>query len=114
MRAALKRDIYKLVHPGTRVCDMRPRPPSKDPLFGVAYSCIYWIDYLCEMGRSLQNHTHSQLYTCDTVEPFLREHFLHWLEALSLLRAISNGALSITKLKSSIIISNSNSGSVSI
>ena len=114
MRAVLKRDMYKLEHPGTRVRDVRPRPPSEDPLFGVAYSCIYWIDHLCEMGRSLQNYTHSQLYTCDAVEPFLREHFLHWLEALSLLRAVSNGALSITKLKSSIPVSISNSGSVSI
>ncbi len=37
---------------------------------------------------------------CDnsTIDVFLKEHFLHWLEALSLLKRMSEGVLSIAKL----------------
>jgi hypothetical protein len=37
---------------------------------------------------------------CDdgAIDAFLRKHFLHWLEALSLMKAISDGVLAIAKL----------------
>ena len=38
------------------------------------------------------------LYNNGTIDAFLRKHFLHWLEALSLIKGISEGVLAIAKL----------------
>jgi hypothetical protein len=38
------------------------------------------------------------LYDNGTINVFLRKHFLHWLEALSLIKGISDGVLAIAKL----------------
>ena len=38
------------------------------------------------------------LYDNGTIDVFLRKHFLHWLEALSLIKGISDGVLAIAKL----------------
>lgn len=108
MTTTLKRDMYELVHPGTFIHDVMGRPPP-DYLLGVGYSCVYWIDHLCETDSDL-NFTSSKESTHirDSAEAFLRHHFLHWLEALSLLSAVSNGVLSINKLTNSLLVSISN------
>jgi hypothetical protein len=38
------------------------------------------------------------LYNNSTIDVFLRKHFLYWLEALSLIKGISDGVLAIAKL----------------
>ncbi|KAK1974192.1 hypothetical protein LZ30DRAFT_608621 [Colletotrichum cereale] len=52
------------------------------------YACLYWVYHLkC-----------SQQPIDSDVCRFLYEHFLHWLEALSLLRRLSDGAVAIREL----------------
>ncbi|KAI6012810.1 hypothetical protein F5J12DRAFT_820855 [Pisolithus orientalis] len=41
-----------------------------------AYPCTHWIDHLCEVQRS--EHSLSR-----EIDGFLRQHFLHWVEAMS-------------------------------
>jgi len=113
MRNALQRDVYQLVHPGTFAIEARP--PSPDPLLGVGYSCAYWIDHVCETDKAdLQGSRRYRLANTlrryvagskknirirDSIMEFFHDHFLHWLEALSLLGVISNGVLSLARLR---------------
>jgi hypothetical protein len=93
MAQALQRDVYGLRHPGCSIEEVKH--PDPDPLAPIRYACVSWIDHLCEMESS-----HSEEGLCDngTISVFLRKHFLHWLEALSLLKGISDGVLAIAKL----------------
>ncbi|KAK0721142.1 hypothetical protein B0H67DRAFT_512790, partial [Lasiosphaeris hirsuta] len=115
MENTLQRDVYQLVHPGALTRDVEARPPTPDPLLRMGYSCVYWIDHACETDKAaLQGSRRSQLTNTlkrhivrskksiqlrDSIETFFQDHFLHWLEALSLLGVISNGVLSLAKLK---------------
>ena len=55
------------------------------------YACRYWIRHL--EGSDI--HHHHEKVLC-----FLKEHFFHWLEALSLMGQISEAVLMITALLS--------------
>ncbi|KAK3368966.1 hypothetical protein B0T24DRAFT_346198 [Lasiosphaeria ovina] len=115
MENTLRRDMYQLVHPGALTCDVETRPPTLDPLLGVGYSCAYWIDHVCETDKAdLQGSRYYRLTNTlgrhiagskkgirirDSITAFFHDHFLHWLEALSLLGTISNGVLSLTRLR---------------
>jgi hypothetical protein len=118
MTKVLRRDIYDLVHPGTLVQEVTP--PPEDPLLGVAYSCAYWIDHVCGAGASdLQESRRSRLVhalkqklapskstrLCDLIATFFQHHFLHWLEALSLLGAVTNGVFSLARLRDILVSS---------
>jgi hypothetical protein len=43
---------------------------------------------------------HNGIGLCDngTIDVFLKKHFLHWLEGLSLMKSISDGVFAIAKL----------------
>ena len=45
------------------------------------------------------------LYDNKNVDDFLRSHFLHWLEALSLIKSMSSGVSAIAKLTDMIRVS---------
>ncbi|KAJ6096484.1 hypothetical protein N7486_007230 [Penicillium sp. IBT 16267x] len=64
--------------------------PDNDPLAGVRYSCEFWVDHLCE-GES-------QPLDDRMAFAFLEEHFLHWLESLSLTHKLPSALASIRKL----------------
>jgi hypothetical protein len=113
MKKILRRDIYDLVHPGTLIQEVTVLP-VKDPLLGVGYSCAYWIDHVCEADKSgFQRNRRSQLLKTlknlallreghdmyNSIAKFFHDHFLHWLEALSLLGVVTNGIFSLTRLK---------------
>ena len=55
----------------------------------VQYACLYWTEHLQKSGAQL----HNQVYQ------FLKIHFLHWLEALSWMRRVSNGIYAIIILE---------------
>ncbi|KAK0731912.1 quinon protein alcohol dehydrogenase-like superfamily [Lasiosphaeris hirsuta] len=114
MEKSLRRDLYQLLHPGALTRDVEVRLPESDPLLGVGYSCTYWIDHVCETDKAdLEGSRYHQLANTlgrhipgskgigirDSIKAFFRNHFLHWLEALSLLGVISNGALSLARLR---------------
>ncbi|KAL6900437.1 hypothetical protein GGI43DRAFT_383913 [Trichoderma evansii] len=105
-------ETYQLGHPGYPIDKVEQ--PDKDPLSAVRDSCVYWIDHLLEAYRSTFftfniSRDPSSLAgawcpgdLCDggKVHIFLQESLLKWLEALSLLRSVSNGVLAIGKLES--------------
>jgi len=97
MSNTLKRDIYQLQNPGISIEQVESVDVDPDLLAPVRYACVYWIDHLCEIGKSL----HDQVGLCDngTIDLFLKKHFLHWLEALSLMRSISSGVVMVKKLE---------------
>jgi hypothetical protein len=91
----LRRDIYDLDLPGVLIDQVIPVDP--DPLAPVGYSCVYWVDHLCEIDRSSSRHRSGLTDEGQTFK-FLKKHFLHWLEILSLLGKISEGIPMIRKL----------------
>ncbi|KAK5997501.1 Vegetative incompatibility protein HET-E-1 [Cladobotryum mycophilum] len=95
LSATLRRDIYSLGAPGYHIDQVRQ--PDPDPLVAVRYSCVYWIDHLHACSPS--ENTKDDLKEGGLIYEFLRHHFLHWLEALSLLHGISKGILSIARLR---------------
>jgi hypothetical protein len=71
--------------------------PSPDPLASTKYSCVYWIDHLrnCDPGRNAKQ----DFSVGGPVDTFFKKSYLHWLEALSLLRSVSEGMLSMARLE---------------
>lgn len=65
----------------------------------VQYACRYWVEHLQQ----------SDIELCDNgqVHKFLEEHFLYWLEALSLIRKMSDGVVMMRTLESILTVSDS-------
>lgn len=76
MRETLKENIYQLPYYG--VLSAEVKIPSRDPLAAIRYSCQYWAYHLKE----------AEVVPIVDMLGFLRLHFLHWLEALALMRII--------------------------
>ncbi len=90
----LRRDIYTLKAPGLPI--QQVKPPDPDPLAAARYSCVYWIDHLHD-GRA---RTRKEVFQNNgVIDKFLREKYIYWLEALSLLRSVSYGVLSMIKIE---------------
>jgi hypothetical protein len=96
MSRTLRRDIYGLGQVGFPVD--RVQAPDPDPLLAVRYSCVYWVDHLCEWGSYSPMDHKVDLQDGGTVYEFVKLNFLYWLEALSLCRSIPKGVLAMTKL----------------
>jgi hypothetical protein len=91
----LRRNMYSLQDPGSMVGNVPD--PDPDPLGTIRYSCVFWVDHLCKVDdRSLDRG--KQLSDDGAISVFLREHFLHWLESLSLIHRLPDGVLSIRNL----------------
>ena len=98
MSQTLRRDIYGLRAPGYPIEQIST--PEPDPLADVPYACIYWARHLetWDSTRSSNNCSEGNKHIF-AINTFLSHSFLYWLEALSLLRALSKGALSILFLR---------------
>lgn len=103
----LRRDIYGLVNPTFPVDKIQERSP--DPLVGVHYSCVYWVDHLEEAEQTMEQRGDTRLSEVlqrnGIVHMFLKNFFLYWLEALSLKRNISSGVLAVAKLEQLLSVS---------
>lgn len=91
MKKTLRREMYSLRDLGTHI--KQAQPSGSDPLAVAQYPCVYWVDHLRESG------SYEDLQDSATVDTFLRTQCLYWLEALSLLRSITDGIMSIRRLK---------------
>ncbi len=60
----------------------------------IRYACFYWVDHLCQAGDIPDG-----LRDDGELQVFLKEHFLHWLEALNLMNMISHGVVLEALLK---------------
>lgn len=92
MSKTLKTDVYDLGHWDISSKDIKP--PGQDPLAPIQYACVFWLDHLCDAIMSPENRKE----LCNNVFDFLKKHFLHWIESLSLLQSLSKGIVSIRKL----------------
>ncbi|KAF2427768.1 NACHT-domain-containing protein, partial [Tothia fuscella] len=97
MSRTLRRDMYSLYALGYPIA--RVKPPDPDPLVMSRYSCIHWVDHLCDWISKSRVQESRDLQDEDTVEVFIRENYLYWLEALSLCRSMSAGVLSMAKFE---------------
>ncbi|KAK3348667.1 quinon protein alcohol dehydrogenase-like superfamily [Lasiosphaeria hispida] len=98
MSGTLRRDIYGLCVPGFPIENVNP--PDPDPLITAHYACVYWVDHLYDWQSSDNTKQPDVFQDGGTIDDFLRQHYLHWLEALSLCRSMSQGILSMAKLES--------------
>ncbi|KAF6821104.1 nacht and wd domain protein [Colletotrichum plurivorum] len=76
----LRRNIYGLESPSTLKKDIKA-VPDPDPLEGVRYSCANWTKHAQE--GDLTATEYKQVYS------FLKKHYLHWLEAMSLIESMT-------------------------
>jgi hypothetical protein len=64
---------------------------------GVQYACQYLIGHL--------QQSDVELYDNGQVQEFLKEHFLHWFEALGLIRKVAEGVLVMKDMQSMVNVS---------
>lgn len=81
MRRLLRRDICTLADPGARRAEIDPLDIYKCLPSELQYSCRYWTYHL--------KNSHALSTNIEDVRLFLQKHFLHWMEAMSLLGLIS-------------------------
>lgn len=93
----LRRDIYDLKEPGCLIENVEDK--EHDPLGPVRYACIYWVDHLCADPREADFEEDGIL------DKFLQKDYLHWIEALSLLRSMSAGVFWMLKLEKLVTVS---------
>lgn len=60
-------------------------------------ACCYWVDHLQRSGPGLGDDSQ--------VTALFQEHFLHWLEAMSLIGKMSEGVLMVAALQSIVTVS---------
>jgi hypothetical protein len=97
MSSSLKQDICGLHAPGTLLTNITSNQVDKCIHPELQYACLYWIQHLQKSG--------AQLYDNDDVHQFLKDHLLHWLEALGWMGKTSEGILAIISLEAQILVS---------
>ncbi|KAL2192296.1 NACHT domain-containing protein, partial [Corynascus similis CBS 632.67] len=95
IQKTLRRDIYNIGAPGFPIDKVTP--PDPDPLAALRYSCVYWVNHLRDCHP--REKANKDLQNGGSIETFLREKYLCWLEALSLSRCLSEGVASILELQ---------------
>ncbi|KAK4071255.1 uncharacterized protein Triagg1_6286 [Trichoderma aggressivum f. europaeum] len=93
----LHRDIYSLRLPGFSIKHVPS--PNPDPLAPIRYSCIYWVDHLIASEHTWEPRHGKMRRSENMVIKFLKRKYIYWLEALSLLRSISEGVLAMQNLE---------------
>ncbi|KAL2135900.1 hypothetical protein VTI74DRAFT_6283 [Chaetomium olivicolor] len=97
MSDKLQRDMYSLSAPGFPIGHVRV--PDPDPLATVRYSCVYWVNHLSESVYGTKANPDDFLQDDKAVHTFFETKYLYWLEALSLIRAMSEGIIAIRQLE---------------
>jgi hypothetical protein len=96
MSKILQRDVYNLFAPGITIDQVEA--PDPDPLATIKYSCLHWVDHLLDCGTI--GNMINDLKDGGSIHKFLCQSYLHWLEALSLMKSLSSGILIVRKLES--------------
>jgi hypothetical protein len=97
MSSTLKQDICGEKAPGTLAADLGTDRDAQCIQPQLQYACTNWIQRFAKGATQLNNS--SRVYS------FLKEHFLHWLEALGWLRRVSKGIHAINLLELSVLVS---------
>lgn len=95
---SLRKDICGLKAPGTMAFDVHSRTVDQHLPKEVQYASLYWVDHL----EKIVDDRRSEFGLRDNgeIHVFLLVHFLHWIEALSLLGRTTDVVLMIVKLLS--------------
>lgn len=96
MNSKLKHNICGLSSYGTQRTEIDSRIIAEHLPQDVQYSCRYWAYHL----EQSKNH-----FAEEEVLAFLKKHFLHWLEAMSLINALSDTVGIVDALQSSVTVS---------
>lgn len=97
MNEGLYQNMYGILELGTSISQVKQRQP--DPLAALRYPCIYWVDHLYDCSSEPSTHDNETFGREGIVDSFLRVKYLYWLEAISLCRSMSKGALSVFRLQ---------------
>lgn len=97
MSNKLEGDICGLSVPGALARDIQGDLIKQCLPAELQYACQYWVQHL--------QRSETQLLDNEQVHVFLREHLLHWLEALSLIGKTSEGVLALISLESLVAVS---------
>ena len=91
----LKRDIYNLYALGALASKVDNSWVEQCLPADLQYACRYWVQHL--------QRSRARLFDNSQVHTFLREHLLHWLEALSLIGKSSDSVQIVTNLQSMVV-----------
>ncbi|GKZ51920.1 hypothetical protein AbraIFM66951_008233, partial [Aspergillus brasiliensis] len=91
-KSNLRRNICNIQHPGMAASEVSQEIIDKQLPQEFQYACWHWGTHINCVG-SIQPMEAAQLLT------FLKTHFTHWLEALSLTRRMSHASPTMTELK---------------
>jgi hypothetical protein len=80
-QSGLRRNMCSLVGPGALRSEIDDGAVASSLLLELQYACRYWITHLVQSQQHIIDK--------DTTHLFLQKHFLHWLEAMSLMRESS-------------------------
>jgi hypothetical protein len=98
----LKKDLCGINNYGP-VSESAKTRLNPDPLEPIRYASSFWIDHLC--ASQAINGGEAVLTDDGAVHQFFQQHFLHWLESLSLLGKVSDAVRMIRKLHDLILVS---------
>ncbi len=87
----LRKDICDLRAIGASLSDIQPGLVDERLFTALCYACCYWVHHVCE-GDVLSTDV-------EAISAFLREHLLHWLEALSLIERLRDSILMLGELE---------------
>ncbi|KZL73005.1 beta transducin-like protein HET-E2c [Colletotrichum tofieldiae] len=73
-------------------------PPPRDPLAPARYSCIYWVDHFHAAKLSVRNNLNDET-DAEVIYEFLYKKFIYWLEALAIMRSLSEGVMATRTLE---------------
>ncbi|KAJ3497469.1 hypothetical protein NLG97_g1868 [Lecanicillium saksenae] len=81
--SCLKKDPCNVRSPGTRRSEISVEAINSALPPELQYACLYWVHHL--------EKANAQLSDGGSIYAFLKEHFLHWMEALALIGRASDG-----------------------
>ena len=104
MDKTLEQDIFKLKRPAILIHEIKP--PNPDLLAAMRYSCVYWVEHLQAIPDQVLDYE-NKLSDNGTIFTFLKKHFLHWLEVLSLIKRLWESISIIDNLLAIVDVSHS-------
>ena len=99
MHRELHRDLYGLGETTIMMQDISA--PTSSALDIIRYSCIYWVYHLHQSQSLRQPEKKDEIVPL--VARFLKEKYIYWLEAMGLLRLVSEAIAAIEQLKADLV-----------
>ncbi|KAL4884595.1 hypothetical protein BJY04DRAFT_215056 [Aspergillus karnatakaensis] len=91
-RESLSKDICGLGFPGMLLEDLPDDKVTRCIPLETQYACTYWVRHLLKSAYTAHDN--------DFIHQFLKQHLLHWLEALCLLKEVQEAIVSLNALLS--------------